>query len=163
MNSVCEHKKTMAEQLLEHEISNIPQSLCRDSKNDIELYHGSKVEISKRFNSPTSMMLLHDQKGKSAILVEMSPLIRVKAFATHAGSLTNFGEFAVLVYYEVMRLASNYDRTDLVFDQYFKKSLKEGTRSGRGEGSQYLLKGILPESFTKWLRVSSKTTKTRMN
>ena len=53
------------------------------------------------------MMLPHDQEGKSAILVEMSPLIRVKAFATHAGSLTNFGEFAVLVYYEVTKHTSN--------------------------------------------------------
>ena len=43
------------------------------------------------------------QKGKSAIVVEMSPLIKAKPFATHTGSLTNFGEFAVLVYYEVSR------------------------------------------------------------
>ena len=109
------------------------------------------------------MVLPHDHKGKSDIVVEMSPITRTKVFPAHTGSLTNFGEFAVLVYYEVMKLASNYDRADLIFDQYFKKSLKEGTRSGRGEGSQYLLKGILLESFTKWLRVSSKTTKTRIN
>ena len=43
-------------------------------------------------------MLPHDQEGKSAIVVEMSPLIGAKAFATQTGSLTNFGELAVLVY-----------------------------------------------------------------
>ena len=52
-------------------------------------------------------MLLHDQESKSVIVVEMSPLIRAKAFATHTGSLKNFDEFAVLVYYKVMKHASN--------------------------------------------------------
>ena len=64
-------------------------------------------------------MLPHHQKGTPAIVVEMSLLIRAKAFATHIGSLTNLGEFAVLVYYEVMKLASNYDGIELVFDRYF--------------------------------------------
>ena len=97
MNSACEHRKTMAEELFEHEINSIPQSLCKDGQNGTELYYGSTAEITKRFNSPTSLILPHDHKGKSAIVVEMSPLIRAKAFATHTGSLTNFGEFAVLV------------------------------------------------------------------
>ena len=35
MNSACENKKTMAEQLFEHETNNIPQSLCKDGKNGI--------------------------------------------------------------------------------------------------------------------------------
>ena len=52
-------------------------------------------------------MLPHDREGKSTIVVEVSPLTTGKAFATHAGSLTNFGEFAVLVYYEVTKHASN--------------------------------------------------------
>ena len=82
------------------------------------------------------------QKGKSAIVVEMSPLIKAKPFATHTGSLTNFGEFAVLVYYEVSRKGQ-----DLVEDKVHSTYLKE----------------ILLISHTKWLRVSSKTTKTRMN
>ena len=44
----------MAEELFEYKINNIPQNLSKDSKNDIKLYHGSKTEITKRFNSPTS-------------------------------------------------------------------------------------------------------------
>ena len=85
-------------------------------------------------------MLPHDQEGKSAIVIEMSPLIKAKAFATHDGSPTNFGESAVLVYHEVMKNASNYDKIDLVFNIYSEKSLKERARSGSGEGSQNLFK-----------------------
>ena len=44
-----------------------------------------------------------------------------------------------------MKQASNYDRIDLVFDQYFEKGHKEGTRSGREEGSQYLFQGNFTE------------------
>ena len=102
------------------------------------------------------MMLPHDQEGKTDIVVEMSPTIRAKAYATHTGKLTNFGQFAVLVYHEVMKKASNCDRIDLVFDQYLMKIVKEGTRSGRGEGSQYLFEGDsteipykMAESFLK--------------
>ena len=50
----------------------------------------------------------------------MPPLIRAKAFATHTGGLISFDEFAVLVYYEVVKHALN-DLKDLAFDQYFKK------------------------------------------
>ena len=40
-----------------------------------------------------------------------------------------------------MKHETNYDRIDLAFDRYFEKSLKEGTRSPREEGSQYLFEG----------------------
>ena len=52
----------MAEELFEQEINNIPQSLCKDGKNGIELHHDLKAEINKWFNSPTSVMLPHDQR-----------------------------------------------------------------------------------------------------
>ena len=79
MNSCCEHRKTIAEELLEHDTKNIPQSLCKDGKNDIELYHDLKAEITKWFNSPTFVMLPYDQEGKPVIVVEMSPLLRAEA------------------------------------------------------------------------------------
>ena len=86
-------------------------------------------------------MLPHDQEGKSAIIIEISPLVKAKAFATNDGISTDFGEFAVLVYYEIMKNASKYDKIDLFFNIYFQKSLKEGARFGRGEDSQNLFKG----------------------
>ena len=48
--------------------------------------------------------------------MEMPPLIRAKALETHAGSRISFEEFAVLVDYQVMKHALNYDKIDFVFD-----------------------------------------------
>ena len=59
----------MAEELFEHEINNISKSRWKYVKNDFELYHGLKAEISKRFNLSTSVILSHYQEGKSAIVV----------------------------------------------------------------------------------------------
>ena len=53
-----------------------------------------------------------------------------------------------------MKHASNYDRINLIFDPYFEKSLKEGTRSGRGEGSHYLLHGDFTEMAESFLKNS---------
>ena len=47
-------------------------------------------------------------------------------------SADNFYEFAVVFYNYVTRLAEGFDRLDVVFDRYFKKSLKAQTRKGRG-------------------------------
>ena len=44
-----------------------------------------------------------------------------------------------------MKHAVNYKRIDLDFDRYFERSLKEGTRMGRGEGPGYLFEGDLTE------------------
>ena len=101
-------------------------------------------------------MLPHDQEGKPDIVVEVSPIIRAQFFAKYTGSLTNFGEFAVLVYYEVMKHASNYDRIDLVFDRYSRKVSRKRQGLGRGDGLQYLFEGDsteisykMAESFLK--------------
>ena len=64
-----------------------------------------------------------------------------KAYSVDTSSLKNFEEFSLLIYYEVMRHATNYERIDLVFDRYFEMSLKEGTRLGRGDGSKYSFEG----------------------
>ena len=141
MNSACEYRKELAEELFENEIFNIPHSLFVDGKSGIEMYHGAKSEITKRFNSSRAVVQPFDGESKSAIVIEMSPLVKSKAFATDTSNLADFSEFSLLIYYEVMRLASNYDRIDLVFDRYFERSLKEGTRTGRGEGSNYLFEG----------------------
>ena len=46
----------------------------------------------------------------------MPPLIRAKALETHTGSPISFEEFAVLLDYQVMKHALNYDKIDFVFD-----------------------------------------------
>ena len=51
-----------------------------------------------------------------------------------------FYEFAVVFYKYVIRLAEGFDRLDVVFDRYFKNSLKAQTRKGRGSsGTRVLL------------------------
>ena len=75
----------------------------------------------------------------------MSPFINAKAYAIQATNLTNFGEFSLAIYYEVMKHAANYERVDLVFDRYFEGSLKEGTRMGRGQAPVYLFEGDFTE------------------
>ena len=47
-------------------------------------------------------------------------------------SADNFYEFAVVFYKYVIHLAEGFDRLDVVFDLYFKNSLKARTRKGRG-------------------------------
>ena len=94
MNSACEYRKDLVKELFEQEVNNIPQSLCVDGKNGIELYHGSKSEITKRFHSPTSVVLPYELEARSSIVIEMSPLIKAKTFATHTGSLANFRVFS---------------------------------------------------------------------
>ena len=135
MNSAYENRKQLAEKLFQNEINNIPHSICVRGKKQLELYHGSKSDITKRFT--TSAAPTFDPESMSAIVIEMSPLIKAKAYATQANGITTFGEFSLLLYYEVMKLGANYQRIDCVFDRYFEKSLKESTWSGRGEGSQY--------------------------
>ena len=53
------------------------------------------------------MMLPHDLEDRPVIVVEMPPLTRVKAFATHPGSLTNLGWFSIVVYETCIELKQN--------------------------------------------------------
>ena len=126
MKSVCGYRSDMALELFEGEILNIPHSLTPDG---ISLYHSNKADIAKRLDSEESIA---NQDGKSAIILEMSPLIRAKSCSF---GIDTFSDFAVIIYDHVMKLSHGYDRVDLVFDRYFQESLKEGTR---GFGSMFV-------------------------
>ena len=54
-------------------------------------------------------------------------------------SADNFYEFAVVFYKYVIHLAEGFDRLDVVFDRYFKNSLKAQTRKGRGSSGTRVL------------------------
>ena len=58
MNSACENRKTLAKELFQHEINNIPQSICVSGKRGIELYHGSKSKINPSFKKKKSLSVL---------------------------------------------------------------------------------------------------------
>ena len=132
MKSACEHRAQMAVELFEGEIMNIQHCLTPDS---VSLYHGNKADIAKRLNSEE---LLPEQDGKSAIILEMSPIIRAASCST---GIENFSDFAVIIYHHVAKLSHGYDRFDLIFDRYFQESLKEGTRNDRGSRSMFVFEG----------------------
>ena len=68
------------------------------------------------------------EKHWNAIIVEASPIFHKLSNV----SADNFYEFAVVFYNYVTRLAEGFDRLDVVFDCYFKNSLKAQARKGRG-------------------------------
>ena len=51
----------------------------------------------------------------------------------------SFYEFAVVFYNYAIRLAERFDRSDVVFDRYFKNSLKAQTTKGRGSSGTRVL------------------------
>ena len=62
----------------------------------------------------------------------------------------------LILYYEVLKHGSGYDRIEAVFDQYFDRSLKEATRISRGTATRPKiteLRGI-PKNFESFLHVS---------
>ena len=54
-------------------------------------------------------------------------------------SVDNFYEFAVVFYNYAIRLVAGFDRLDIVFDCYFKNSLKVQTRKERGSSGTRVL------------------------
>ena len=50
---------------------------------------------------------------KSAIIIEMSPFIHAKC--SQKAGMTYFSDLAIVLYYEIMRLGVDYNRTDIVF------------------------------------------------
>ena len=132
MKSACEYRSNMALELFDGEVMNVPQSLTPDG---VSLYHGTKSDITKRFDYQEG---IPEQGGKSALVLEMSPIIRAKSCSSGTEC---FSDFAVIIYHHVMKLSHGYNRIDLVFDRYFEESLKEGTRNERGTGSMFVLEG----------------------
>ena len=72
---------------------------------------------------------------RNAIIVEASLILRKLSNV----SADNFYEFAVVFYSYVIRLAIGFDRLDIIFDRYFKNSLKALTRKGRGSSGTRVL------------------------
>ena len=126
MKNACQHKPKNAKIVFGNEILNVPKSL---GKIYNAMYHGQKSELTKRF-SKYSVNEIPKDAEKSAITIEMSPLIRAKC-SQKAGMIC-FLDLAIVLYYEIIRLGFVYNRIGIVFDRYFDDSLKEGTRKSRG-------------------------------
>ena len=90
-----------------------------------QMYHGTKSSIQDRLPSCQEPVYSSDRK---AIILEASPILRKLGNA----AVENFYEFAVVFYNYVVRKALFFNRLDVIFDRYFKNSLKSQTREGRG-------------------------------
>ena len=75
-----------------------------------------KSDISKRLVSDET---IPQKEGKSALILEMSPI----------------------VYHCVMKLSHGYDRVDFIFDRNYDRNLKSGTRNNRETGSMFVFEG----------------------
>ena len=85
----------------------------------------------------------------------MSPIIRAKCLSLPE-NISCFNDVAVILYYEVLKQGSGYDRIDAVFDRYFDRSLKEAARISRGTGTRLKITGLcgIPKNFVSFLHVS---------
>ena len=116
MRNACEHRPEIAKIVFGNETLNDPQSL---GKRYNTMYHGSKSELRKRFFK-YSINKIPKNAEKSAIIIEMSPLIR--ANCSQKAGMTCFSDLAIVLYYEIMRF--DYNKIDIVFDRYLDDCLK---------------------------------------
>ena len=131
LRSAVEHRPVLAAKLFAEELYGVPH--CFSVHGTDEMYHGTKSSIKDRL--PSSPPPLPTATSPKALIVEASPLIRKLSNVT----VDNFHEFAVVLYNHVVRLAAGFKRLDVVFDRYFKDSLKAQTRTGRGSGGTRVL------------------------
>ena len=96
----------------------------------------------KKFNTSKQV-----PSSKGSIVIELSALVQAKKYM----SCTTFDHFGSLIYnYIINVLCHNYERCDILADQYFTSSLKEGTRSKRGSsGTKFNFRGYtkFPSNF----------------
>ena len=111
------------------------------------MYHGTKSDLTKRFSAFCNTQLPF-KECKSAIVIEMSPLIR--ANFSNVTNVACFLDLATLLYFYMQKISADLERIDLVFDRYFQKSLKSETRTGRGSGSRSIFTSdcSLPKIFS---------------
>ena len=98
MHSACDHLPTLAKDFFAKEVFGVPQTL---NVNAESMYHGSKSDILKIF-APYSIDSLPASESDSAIIIEMSPIIRGKCCTCR--DIVCFSDFAVLIYYEVINI-----------------------------------------------------------
>ena len=75
------------------------QVVCGLTPHSALLYHGNKADIAKRLNSEE---LLPEQDDKSAIILEMTPIVHAASCST---GIENFSDSAVIIYHHVPKLS----------------------------------------------------------
>ena len=81
----------------------------------------------------------------AAVVVDISPILK----GLDTMNCNTFNDLARVLYDKICFLFGKFQRVDLIFDQYFKKSLKENIPDERGIGSRLLFDETtkLPSTF----------------
>ena len=132
LRAAIQYRRQHAKLLFSSEVYNYSQSLSEDGS---DLYHGTKSSILQRFDitpakPPTST--------SAALIVELSPLFRK---TNHTGS---FEMFSQRLFNEIRKISIGFSKVDVVCDRYFKDSLKNLTRIGRGDGPSIMFEDTTP-------------------
>jgi len=133
-----------------HELLTVPQVLAEANGR---LRSGSKAELLQVLTSgiqcPSSIG--STDLGETATLI-----IDGQAMICSIGKPSKadtFGDLADVFIGAVLQSGTHFKRIDVVFDRYYKKSIKEGTRTRRGQGSmaiRRLIEGRKVPLPAKW-------------
>ena len=127
LRSALQHRETETKKIFQNELLGVAHSIALTPTT---LYHSKKSAITDRFTTANNNP--NFDSASSAIVIEMSAMIMIKAKC----DAETFHDFAMILYHYIMDQAKRFERVDIVCDQYFDNSLKEGTRKGRGHGSR---------------------------
>ena len=114
LRSAVEHRPARVDDLYGEDLYGIPN--CTSVGCTDEIYHGSKSSI----RLASCQQPIMSETYQNGIIVEASPILCKLSNV----SADNFYEFVVVFYNYVIRLAEGFDRLNVVFDRYFKNSLK---------------------------------------
>ena len=86
-----------------------------------------------------------DLQEIAAVVIDISPILK----GLDTMNCNTFNDLAIVLYNKICSLYGNFQRVDLIFDQYFKKSLEENICDERGIGSRLLFDETtkLPSKF----------------
>ena len=127
LRSALDHREMEAKKIFSQELLGVSHSIALTPTS---LYHAKKSAITDRL--ATVPYPSFSDTTCSAIIIELSAMTIIKAKC----NAETFYDFALILYQYIMVQARNFKRIDIVCDQYFSGSLKEGTRRGRGHGTR---------------------------
>ena len=114
LRSACELRRDQSLELFKTELYGLAQSIAANSD---ALYHSNKSDILKKITSFEG----YDLQEFAAVVVDISPILK----GLDTMNCNTFNDLAIVLYNKICSLYGNFQRVDLIFDQYFKKSLKE--------------------------------------
>ena len=118
--------------ILTHELLTVPYALAETNRT---LRTGSKADLYEVLTAgiPCPSNIDATDLGEAATLIIDGQAI-VHSIAKPQKAVT-FGDLADVFVGVVLQSGKQFKRIDVVFDRYYKKSIKSGTRTRRGQGS----------------------------